>query len=546
MMHTFRLKQNHLLPLYLLSFLVALIVINCESESKFVIERKTQSQTQQDQIQQDQTQQDQTQQSDNLAGKGCSKEGEKRACYSGSPSTRNVGICKDGEQTCLDGKWTECKGEVLPTSEVCSDNLDNDCDGTKDEKEGSIVVYKDLDGDGFGGGISETVSDCTVPQGYSEKTGDCNDADGSINPGAQEICNGKDDNCNGKTDEGDNKYYEDNDSDGYGNPSKPVYSLCEQHPSGTTSDASDCDDSKSSVNPSVEEICDNIDNNCNGQIDENCIAYSNYSYRAPVTVSTQVSISGYPVLLTLDTKTLIQNGKMRPDCRDILFYYSPSVIIYYWLQGGCNTQNTKIWFKVHYLPANSADVFWIYYGYPDEISSHSNYAKTIEEVLTNTKNAKLPSGRHGLSCASGSNNKIYCFGGYDGSRLDQIVVYDYFNDSLTIKSSTLPSGRHGLSCASASNDRIYCFGGDYAGELDQIVEYDYYNDSLAIKSSKLPSGRNSLSCASDSNNKKIYCFGGYYSYYSNEYYLDQVVEYRWRKVVEPEPEVILGAEEKLK
>ena len=30
----------------------------------------------------------------------------------------------------------------------------------------------------------------------------------------------------------------------------------------------DCDDNNSAINPSAEELCDSIDNNCNGEIDE--------------------------------------------------------------------------------------------------------------------------------------------------------------------------------------------------------------------------------------------------------------------------------------
>ena len=37
---------------------------------------------------------------------------------------------------------------------------------------------------------------------------------------------------------------------------------------GYTEDAGDCDDSDSEINPAANEVCDNIDNNCNAEIDE--------------------------------------------------------------------------------------------------------------------------------------------------------------------------------------------------------------------------------------------------------------------------------------
>ena len=57
--------------------------------------------------------------------------GETKACpYSGSQS----GICKAGTQTCSNGQWGACEGEVLPAAqEICGDNLDNNCDGNTDE-----------------------------------------------------------------------------------------------------------------------------------------------------------------------------------------------------------------------------------------------------------------------------------------------------------------------------------------------------------------------------------------------------------------------------
>ena len=83
-------------------------------------------------------------------GAGCiCKPGETRACYTGPASTRGVGTCKDGVQTCdaTGTAWSQgCAGEVLPGGEVCDDNVDNDCDGQVDE-DCIVTVNVNINGD---------------------------------------------------------------------------------------------------------------------------------------------------------------------------------------------------------------------------------------------------------------------------------------------------------------------------------------------------------------------------------------------------------------
>lgn len=60
--------------------------------------------------------------------------GTSNQCYSGDPNTIDVGECHPGTMMCLgDGTWTSCQGEVAPVTEICGDNLDNDCNGLTDE-----------------------------------------------------------------------------------------------------------------------------------------------------------------------------------------------------------------------------------------------------------------------------------------------------------------------------------------------------------------------------------------------------------------------------
>ncbi|MEM0544057.1 lamin tail domain-containing protein, partial [Flavobacterium sp. j3] len=66
----------------------------------------------------------------------------------------------------------------------------------------SFTWYLDADNDGFGVSTT-TLINCVQPAGYASLTGDCNDNNAGINPGATEICwNGVDENCNGLRSEG--------------------------------------------------------------------------------------------------------------------------------------------------------------------------------------------------------------------------------------------------------------------------------------------------------------------------------------------------------
>jgi len=70
---------------------------------------------------------------DGVVDDGCTcVDGASRACYGGSASTRGVGACMDGSQSCSASGWSTCSGEVRPRSEVCSGGLDEDCDGLVD------------------------------------------------------------------------------------------------------------------------------------------------------------------------------------------------------------------------------------------------------------------------------------------------------------------------------------------------------------------------------------------------------------------------------
>jgi hypothetical protein len=148
--------------------------------------------------------------------------------------------------------------------EQCNENDDN-CNGSVDENIVDLEYFADADGDGIGAASLGLF--CLAPPNSSLIGGDCDDQNPDINPEATEICNGVDDNCNEGIDElVGTVYYEDLDSDGYGNAEVTVIA-CDQ-PVGFTDIDGDCDDNNSSVNPGATELCNDNDDNCNGASDE--------------------------------------------------------------------------------------------------------------------------------------------------------------------------------------------------------------------------------------------------------------------------------------
>jgi len=164
---------------------------------------------------------------------------------------------------------------VYPEATELCDGIDNDCDLLVDDSINFITYYEDLDGDMYGNS-AVTQSSCNGIIGWVMVGGDCNDNNSAIHPGATEICDGLDNDCVGGIDDGLTfiTYYEDVDGDMYGNASVSQ-SSCSVLP-GYVTIAGDCDDNNAAINPGATEICDGLDNDCAGGIDNGLVFITYY------------------------------------------------------------------------------------------------------------------------------------------------------------------------------------------------------------------------------------------------------------------------------
>lgn len=193
-------------------------------------------------------------------------------------TTNDFGTC-DGTTVCDVNGAIVCDAQV-PSAESC-DAVDNDCNGTVDDADAAGCTDYHVDGDGDGFGVGDPQCLCAPSATHTATAdGDCDDTSALIKPNGLEVCNGVDDNCDGTIDEenatGCSLWNLDGDEDTFGHPTD---TKCYCGPTGfyTSKSNTDCDDSSAAANPGAAEICDTIDNDCDGGTDEagagNCTIY---------------------------------------------------------------------------------------------------------------------------------------------------------------------------------------------------------------------------------------------------------------------------------
>ena len=225
--------------------------------------------------------------------------------------------CEQPDRTAeVPGDCNDSNANVNPGEDETCDDVDEDCDAIVDEDaEDAPTWYADVDGDGQGD-AGDSVTVCAQPEGHVANADDCDDSDGAIYLGAAEVCDALDNDCDCLVDDDaddTSAWYTDLDEDGYGEDGTETYA-CDQptgsvalagdcddldaayHPGAGESDCSDpndyncdgsvaytdsdgdgypacedCDDVESAAHPGGIEICDGLDNDCDGQADNDAL-----------------------------------------------------------------------------------------------------------------------------------------------------------------------------------------------------------------------------------------------------------------------------------
>lgn len=161
------------------------------------------------------------------------------APISGSPDCSAPG---EADSSSLTGDCDDADAAVNPAAvDSVGDPIDSDCDGV-------LLCWADPDGDGFHDGVAAVTSsdaDCTdAGEAETSAGGDCNAADDRVFPGAPEedCADPTDYNCDGSVGE------TDADEDGW--------PACDE-----------CDDGEPAVHPDAVEVCNGLDDDCDGQTD---------------------------------------------------------------------------------------------------------------------------------------------------------------------------------------------------------------------------------------------------------------------------------------
>lgn len=405
-----------------------------------------------------------------------------------------------------------------------SSNLDEILSGTDPFDPSSCPAkkfYIDQDQDGFGDSDLYILS-CKKPDGFSEVGGDCNDSDPEINP-SREICGDrKDNNCDGKIDENCSSssscvFFPDVDGDGFGIAEPRERPDCIMPP-GFTTISGDCDDNNPAVNPSANEVCNLLDDNCDGLIDEGfpvCLTPS----------SLQINFISWYILgiswkdnSKNESRFIVEVSESEDFSRVVTRQEFGKDVTYGYIFG--LEPGKKYFIRVY------AENFFGRSGYSEVISALTKNLNFLDNV------SSVGLGLY-HSCAVLTDGKLYCWG--DNSFGQTITISDFDCDGdgkLECVMNPADTGQQSISyvssgayhtCFSDNLKNLYCAGRGDSGQVGNGLISFQSSITKVLENVSIFSSGYAHTCAVKENGS-LWCWGwNYYGQVGNSHQYGDIV-----------------------
>lgn len=150
-----------------------------------------------------------------------------------------------------------------------------------------------------------------------------------------------------------------------------------------------------------------------------------------------LTVTDYQTMISIDTATPIGQGRMQPDGSDIVFFADDDVTeLDHWIEGGLNTNETKVWLKLPEIAIEEITKINLRYGFPDATSRSSANDTFIREISEVRVAYEMVEGSGTIIAdASGSGNPATIVDGTwtsGPSRIQNAILFDGFDDHVLI------------------------------------------------------------------------------------------------------------------